>query len=54
MSNEYQPSKTKQIIKRALKNPDLFTPEELQYFEYMKKLRKQQKKNKQQKSDYLK
>ena len=47
------PSKTKTLIKRALKHPELFTEAELTYFKLMKKAKKQQKSS-QQKSDYLK
>jgi len=44
--------KTKKIIKHALNNPELFTSAELQYFEYIKRLRKEAKKlKKQQESD---
>ena len=35
--------KTKELLKRALKNPELFTPGELEYFRLMKKQRKLQK-----------
>ena len=38
--------KTKKIIKQALKHPELFTPEELDYFRLMKKARKDSKKRK--------
>ncbi len=57
MSEEQQkqPLKTKQIIKRALKHPELFTEGELIYFKLLKEHRKQQKKqDKKNKSDYLK
>ena len=40
--------KTKKIIKHALNNPELFTFAELQYFEYIKRLRKKAKKLKKQ------
>lgn len=44
--------KTKKIIKNALKHPQLYTSAELQYFEYMKRLRKKEKKlRKQHESD---
>jgi len=49
--------KTKTLINRALKHPELFTDGELQYIRMIKKLRKEQKaKEKAQnpKSDYLK
>ena len=36
--------KTKELLKRALKNPELFTPGELQYFQLVKRQRKLQKK----------
>jgi len=50
-----EPLKTKQIIKRALKHPELFTEGELTYFKLLKKHRKQQKKqDKKNNSDYLK
>jgi hypothetical protein len=46
--------KTKQIIKRALKHPELFTEAELQYFNFMKQLqKKKKKKEKRQQSNYL-
>jgi hypothetical protein len=46
--------KTKEIIKRALQHPELFTEGELQYFSKMKELRKQRKREeKQSQSDYL-
>lgn len=48
---EYRQLKTKDIIKRALKNPDLFTEAELLYFRRMAKERKDRKVAK---SDYLK
>ena len=35
--------KTKELLKRALKHPELFTPGELDYFRLMKKQRKLQK-----------
>ena len=54
MDKSYKPLKTKDIIKRALKHPDLFSEGEIQYFQLMKQLRKQQKKNQAPKSDYLK
>ena len=54
MAGEYKRLKTKDIIKRALKHPDLFSEGEIQYFQLMKQLRKDQKKNKAPKSDYLK
>ena len=51
---EHKPLKTKQLIKRALKHPELFTEGEVRYFEMLKKARKEKKKaNKQTKSDYL-
>lgn len=50
-----QPLKTKQIIKRALKHPELFTEGELAYFKLLRETRKQQKKkDKKNQSDYLK
>ncbi len=38
--------KTKELLKRALKHPELFTEGELQYFQLEKKRRKQQKQQK--------
>ena len=35
---------TKELLKRALKNPELFTEGELQYFQLVKRQRKLQKK----------
>ncbi len=35
--------KTKELLKRALKHPELFTEGELQYFQLERKRRKQQK-----------
>lgn len=46
-----KPLKTKKLIKRALKHPELFTHAELTYFKMMKKA---DKKPKAPKSDYLK
>ena len=47
--------KTKELLKRALKKPELFTEAELLYFKLMKKEQKELKKSKKpQKSDYLK
>jgi len=57
LSEEQQkkPLKTKQIIKRALKHPELFTEGELTYFKLLKEHRKQQKKqDRKNKSDFLK
>ena len=55
MSEEYPPQlKTKQIIKRALKHPELFTEGELNYFKLLKEHRKQKKQDKKSQSDYLK
>ena len=48
---EYRQLKTKDIIKRALKNPELFTEAELLYF---RKIDKERKDKKLAKSDYLK
>lgn len=46
--------KTKEIIKRALKHPELFTEGELRYFSFMQKLRKEKKRaEKLAQSDYL-
>ena len=36
--------KTKELLKRALKNPELFTEGELQYFQLVKRQRKLRKK----------
>tara|TARA_R110001592_G_scaffold221327_4_gene476117 strand:+ start:646 stop:819 length:174 start_codon:yes stop_codon:yes gene_type:complete len=50
--SEHKPLKTKKLIKRALKHPELFTEGEVQYFELVKKERKERKKAKKQiKSD---
>lgn len=47
--------KTKKLLKRALKKPELFTEAELDYFRLMQKAREKKKKeNKLQESDYLK
>jgi len=46
--------KTKDLIKRALNNPELFTSAELDYFKLIKKFRKDSKDNRPPKSDYLK
>jgi len=46
--------KTKELLKRALKKPELFTEAELTYFRLIKEQRKQKKKNKKPNSDYLK
>ena len=46
--------KTKELLKRALKKPELFTEAELSYFRLIKKQRQQKKKDKKPKSDYLK
>ena len=40
------PMKMKELLKRALKHPELFTDGELQYFELVKRQRKLQKKQK--------
>ena len=53
MDKSYKPLKTKEIIKRALKHPDLFSEGEIQYLQMMKRLRKDQKKKQAPKSDYL-
>ena len=53
MAEFVPPSKTKTLIKRALKHPELFTEAELTYFKLMKKVSKKQKSS-QLKSDYLK
>jgi len=46
--------KTKELLKRALKHPELFTSAELQYFKLMKKYKKRNKKDKKKpESDYL-
>jgi len=45
--------KTKELIKRALKHPDLFTEGELNYFKLIKKQKKLQK-DKQNSSNFLK
>jgi hypothetical protein len=45
--------KTKELIKRALKHPELFTPGELDYFKLIKRQRKIQK-DKQNSSNFLK
>ena len=49
----YKPMKTKELIKRALKHPELFTPGELDYFKLIKKQKKIQK-DKQNSSNFLK
>ena len=50
-----QPLNTKQIIKRALKHPELFTEGELNYFKLIKDQRKKQKKQeRERRSNYLK
>ena len=41
---EYDPPKTKKIIKKALKNPELYSDSEIQYFELVKRARKSEKK----------
>ena len=51
--------KTKELLKRALKNPDLFTEAELKYFRMFQERRKAAKKAekmkyKENESDYLK
>ncbi len=51
--------KTKELLKRALKNPDLFTEAELKYFRMVRDKRKIEKKEekkryKENESDYLK
>ena len=51
--------KTKELLKRALKNPDLFTEAELKYFRMVQEKRKTAKKEskrlyKENESDYLK
>ena len=42
--SQYDPPKTKKIIKKALKNPELYTDSEIQYFELVKRTRKSEKK----------
>ena len=46
--------KTKELLKRALKKPELFTEGELTYFRLINEQRRQKKKDKKPKSDYLK
>lgn len=51
--------KTKELLKRALKNPDLFTEAELKFFRMVQEKRKAAKKEvkrlyKENESDYLK
>jgi hypothetical protein len=47
--------KTKELIKRALKHPDLYTNAELKYFKLFKKQQKAQKKaEKEKESNHLK
>jgi hypothetical protein len=51
--------KTKELLKRALKNPDLFTEAELNYFRMIQAKRKaakkaEKKRYKENESDYLK
>ena len=51
---EHKPLKTKEILKRALKHPELFTEGEFSYLKMLKKdLKDKKKANKQIKSDYL-
>ena len=51
--DQYKHMKTKELIKRALKHPELFTEGELDYFKLIKRERKQQK-DKQNSSSFLK
>lgn len=53
MTNYPTPSKSKKLVKRALKRPELFTEGDLAYFRIWKELQKQEKTSKP-KSDYLK
>ena len=53
-NTQHKPLKTKDIIKRALKRPELFTEGELMYFNILKRdLKERKEANKKTKSDYL-